>query len=90
MGNNEQAGKKIVKDLQKKFVHLSEENLMNFMLYQESKRNLAKATEEENELFQAVYAEEMDCYHEVYYKNALELEYIMEQLGYNNINFNLN
>ena len=88
--NNQKHGEKIVKQLKRKFVKTVEENLLNHLFVQQSKEKHKKAKEDGNKLFEEVYASEVECYYNLYIKNVLDLTMMMEQLGFNEINFREN
>lgn len=79
--NNQKAGEEIVSKLKKKFIQLTEKNIMNSHYIAESKENYAKAKKEKNQLFVEVYAEEIKTYAESFAKNVQELNLISFQLG---------
>jgi len=80
----------LVRKLKRNLVKLSEENLLNFHYIMESKRKSEECAKQDNILFRDVHLEELQIHTRIYAKNVLEINYLFEQLGYNEINCNLN
>ena len=80
----------LIKKLKRNLVKLSEENLLNFHYMMESKRKSEECAKQNNLLFKDVYLEERQVHTRNYAKNVLEINYLFEQLGYNEIDCSLN
>ena len=72
------------------FMDLVCDNHMNTIMFVDTKAQLLKAHIEGNEVMKILLSEQADVYLGTINNNITELQYLMEELGFNDIDFNLN
>jgi len=72
------------------FYDLVEKNQMNYHFITNCESEISEAMKNEDDEMVSINKEQQEAYLSLYEKNVSELNILMEQLGFNNINFRLN